>query len=97
MSASLIGRLGASAFRLSTSTVSMSLAGSRFSSESAPGPWQRLDQLGKIRQGLDKLPDARLELHRSHHTDLKTEVAQSGAQIVLDGDRLRLQQLPVGQ
>ena len=31
MSASLMGRLGASAFRLSTSTVSMSLAGSRFS------------------------------------------------------------------
>src|SRR4249919_3038637 len=39
MSASLIGRLGASAFRLSTSTVSMSLAGSCFSSESAPGPF----------------------------------------------------------
>ena len=36
---SLIGRLGSSAFRLSTSTVSMSLAGSRFSSESAPGPF----------------------------------------------------------
>ena len=37
MSASLIGRLGSSTFRLSTTTVSMSLAGSRFSSESAPG------------------------------------------------------------
>src|SRR5882724_1187911 len=38
-SASLIGRLGSSAFRLSTTTVSMSLAGSCFfSSESAPGP-----------------------------------------------------------
>jgi hypothetical protein len=37
MSASLIGRLGSSAFRLSTTTVSMSLAGSCFSSESAPG------------------------------------------------------------
>jgi hypothetical protein len=36
--ASLIGRLGSSAFRLSTTTVSMSLAGSCFSSESAPGP-----------------------------------------------------------
>src|SRR5258705_9814209 len=33
--ASLIGRLGSSAFRLSTTTVSMSLAGSCFSSESA--------------------------------------------------------------
>ena len=38
MSACLIGRLGSSAFRLSTTTVSMSLAGSCFSSESAPGP-----------------------------------------------------------
>jgi hypothetical protein len=36
MSASLIGRLGSSAFRLSTGTVSMSLTGSCFSSESAP-------------------------------------------------------------
>lgn len=39
MSASLIGHLGSSAFRLSTTTVSMSLAGSCFSSESAPRPF----------------------------------------------------------
>ena len=39
MSASLIGRLGSSAFRLSTTAVSMSLAGSCFSSESAPRPF----------------------------------------------------------
>ena len=39
MSASLVGRLGSSAFRPSTSTVSMSLAGPCFSSESAPGPF----------------------------------------------------------
>jgi hypothetical protein len=39
MSASLIGRLGSSTFRLSTTTVLMSLAGSCFSSESAPGPF----------------------------------------------------------
>ena len=37
-SASLIGRLGSSAFRLSTTTVSMSLTGSCFSSESALRP-----------------------------------------------------------
>src|SRR3974390_2160331 len=36
MSASLIGRFGSSTFRLSTTTVSMSLTGSCFSSESAP-------------------------------------------------------------
>src|SRR5277367_5404681 len=39
MSASLIGRLGSSAFRLSAAPVSMSLAGSCFSSESAPRPF----------------------------------------------------------
>src|SRR6476660_3771978 len=39
MSASLIGRLGSSAFRLFATTVSMSLAGSCFSSESAPRPF----------------------------------------------------------
>ena len=39
MSASLIGRLGSSAFRLSITIVSMSLTGSCFSSESAPGPF----------------------------------------------------------
>ena len=38
MSASLIGRLGSSAFRLSTTAVSMSLTGSCFSPESAQGP-----------------------------------------------------------
>ena len=39
MSASLIGRSGSSAFRLSTTAVSMSLTGSCFSTESAPGPF----------------------------------------------------------
>ena len=37
--ASLIGRVGSSILRLSTTAVSMSLTGSRFSSESAPGPF----------------------------------------------------------
>ena len=39
MSASLIGRLRSSTFRLSTAAMSMSLTGSRFSSESAPRPF----------------------------------------------------------
>jgi hypothetical protein len=39
MSASLIGRFGSSAFRLSTPAVSMSLAGSCFCPESAPRPF----------------------------------------------------------
>jgi len=38
MSASLIGRLGSSTFRLSTTAMSMSPTGSRFSPESALGP-----------------------------------------------------------
>ena len=38
-SASLIGHSGSSAFRLSTTAVSMSLAGSRFSPHSAPRPF----------------------------------------------------------
>src|SRR5262249_40794349 len=38
-SASLIGRLGSSTFRLSTTPVSMSFTGSRFSSDSAPRPF----------------------------------------------------------
>src|ERR1035437_5691454 len=40
MSTSLIGRLGSSTFRLSTTAVSMSLTVSCFSSESAPRPFQ---------------------------------------------------------
>ena len=47
MSASLIGRFGSSTFRLSTATVSMPLAGSCFSSESALGPFHH----GIRRQG----------------------------------------------
>ena len=39
LSASLIGRLGSSTFRLSTAAMLMSLTGSRFSSESAPRPF----------------------------------------------------------
>src|ERR1700730_2727216 len=46
-SASLIGRLGSSTFRLSAVAVSMSLAGSCFSSESAPRPFHH----GIRRQG----------------------------------------------
>src|SRR5260221_13036349 len=38
-SASLIGHSGSSTFRLSATAVSMSLAGSCFSTESAPGPF----------------------------------------------------------
>jgi hypothetical protein len=42
MSASLIGRSGSSAFRLSTVAVSISLTGFRFYSDGAPEPEGRL-------------------------------------------------------
>ena len=32
-----------------------------------------------------------------NHANLEAEVAQSTAQVIVDGDRLRLQQLAVGQ
>jgi DNA helicase-2/ATP-dependent DNA helicase PcrA len=44
-----------------------------------------------------QLLDARLELHRPHHAHLETEVAQGGAQVVLDGDGFRLPELAMGQ
>ena len=53
MSASLIGRLGSSTFRLSTTAVSMSLTGSRFSSESAPRPFQ-YGIRGRVEQSLPR-------------------------------------------
>ena len=51
--ASLIGRLRSSTFRLSTAAVSMSLAGSRFSSESAPRPFQ-YGIRGRVEQSLPR-------------------------------------------
>src|SRR5438046_3066649 len=58
---------------------------------------QRFDQHGQVGDPLDKLLNARFELYRSHHTNLEAKVAQRGTQIVLDSDRLRLQQLAVSQ
>ena len=53
MSASLIGQLGSSAFRLTTTAVSMSLAGSRFSSDSAPRPFHHGIR-GQVEQSLPR-------------------------------------------
>jgi hypothetical protein len=43
-----------------------------------PDNEQRFHQHGQIGKVLDKFLDARLELHRPHHTHLKTELAQGG-------------------
>src|SRR3974390_316224 len=58
---------------------------------------QRFDKDGQIRDVFHEFLDARLKLHRSRHADLEPKVAQGGTQIVLDRNRLRLQQLAMGQ
>ena len=54
MSASLIGHLGSSTFRLATMPVSMSLTGSCFSSKSAPRPFHDGDSRTKVEQSLPR-------------------------------------------
>jgi hypothetical protein len=61
-----------------------------------PDKKQRFDQYRQVGKVLDKVFDPRLELCRAYHAHLEAEVAQRGAQVVLDGDRLRLQQLAMG-
>ena len=58
MSASLIGRLGSSTFRLSTIAVLRSLAGSCFSSDSAPRPLYGAFLVKKFNQGHSTLDAA---------------------------------------
>src|SRR5437868_13775428 len=65
MSASLIGRLGSSAFRLSTTAVSMSLTGSCFSPDSAPRPFHH----GMRRRGGTIFTAALLLAGPSRHTN----------------------------
>ncbi|MFY9687615.1 MAG: hypothetical protein WAJ88_17585 [Pseudolabrys sp.] len=62
-----------------------------------PDNEQRFDQDGQIGVVPDQLLDARLEPGRPDHSDLEAEVTQSPAQVVLDGNGLRLQQLAMGQ
>src|SRR5436189_4515076 len=62
-----------------------------------PDDEQRLHQYRQVGDILDKLLDAGLEPHLANHSDLEAEVAQSTSQIVLDGNRLRLQKLAMGQ
>ena len=70
MSASLIGRLGSSTFRLSTIAVSMSHARSRFSSESAPGPFHH----GIRGRGGTINRAALLSIERQDQADMQTHL-----------------------
>ncbi len=79
MSASLIGRLGSSTFRLSTTTVSMSLAGSCFSSESAPGPFHH----GIRRRGGTIFWSALPSVERQDQADSRTHLIHRPARDIL--------------
>jgi hypothetical protein len=53
----------------------------------------RFDQCHQVGEALDQLFNTRLKLHPSYHTDLETEVAQSGTKVILNSNDLRLQRL----
>src|ERR1700692_3616585 len=78
-SPSLIGRLGSSAFRLSTTAVSMSLAGSCFSSESAPGPFHH----GIRRRGGTIFWSALPSVERQDQADSRTHLIHRPARDIL--------------
>src|SRR6185295_1266910 len=79
MSASLIGRFGSSAFRLSTTTLSMSLTGSWFSSESAPRPFQH----GIRRRGGTILGSALPSNERQVQADMRTHLIHRPARDII--------------
>src|SRR6266851_8827450 len=80
MSASLIGRLGSSTFRLSTSVaVSVSLAGSCFSSDSAPGPFHH----GIRRRGGTILSAALPSNERQIQADMRTHLIHRPARDII--------------
>src|SRR5262245_33673538 len=79
MSASLIGHSGSSAFRLSTATVSMSLAGSCFSSESAPGPFHH----GIRRRGGTIFTTALPSDERQVQADMRTHLIHRPARDII--------------
>jgi hypothetical protein len=45
----------------------------------------------------DQLTNSSLELDRAHHANLEAEIAQRATQLVLDVERLGLQELATGQ
>src|SRR5262245_47972963 len=79
MSTSIIGNWGSSAFRLSTATVSMSLAGSCFSSESAPGPFHN----GIRRRGGTIFTTALPSDERQVQADMRTHLSHRPARDII--------------
>ena len=79
MSASLIGHSGSSTFRLSTTGVLMSLAGSRFSSDSAQRPFQH----GVRRRGGTIFGSALPSDRRQVQADMRTHLIHRPARDIL--------------
>ena len=79
MSASLIGHSGSSAFRLSTATASMSLTGSCFSSELAPGPFHH----GVRRRGGTIFETALPSDERQVQADMRTHLIHRPARDII--------------
>jgi hypothetical protein len=79
MSASLIGHLRSSAFRLSTTAMSMSLTGSRFSSESALGPFHH----GIRGRGGTIFRSALPSIERQDQADMRTHLIHRPARDIL--------------
>src|SRR6516162_6319308 len=69
--------------------------GRRFADRNASLQW--FHQPGQLGEALDQFLDAGLELHLPDHSDLEAEVTQSTAQVVLNGNGLRLKQFAMGQ
>jgi Phage integrase central domain len=89
MSASLIGRLGSSAFKLSTTTAaSMSLAGSCFSSETAPRPFHDEDsrtRWNNLYRGLssnERQVQADIRTHLTHRPTRRDIIPPLGGALV---------------
>ena len=78
MSASLIGHSGSSAFRLFTTTVSMSLTGSCFSTESAPRPFHH-----GIRGRGGTIFTAALASRRQVQADMRTHLIHRPARDIM--------------
>jgi hypothetical protein len=58
---------------------------------------QRFNQCHQVGEVRNKLFNPCLKPDRPHDADFETEVAQSGAEVILNGNGLRLQQLAVSQ
>ena len=91
-SASLIGHSGSSTFRLSATAVSMSLAGSCFSTESAPRPFHH----GIRRRGGTIFWSALPSIERQDQADMRTHLIHRPARDIFSTARWSSSFSPIG-